>query len=281
MLGGVACGGDDAEDAPDAGQALGGSGGAGGAGASGAGGGAGSGGNAGGGSGTGGAAGTGGMAPSEEDAGIEPDPGETPAALPTDGNALSVCESSNDCNGDDLECAVFGTYTGYCAEDCATDDDCAEIDGIAPTCDSKGVCVIVCAGSGEGDGACPMNMTCAAIAPTVFDAPLYRCQYPEPKNRDLYETCDAKRRDADCKDGLTCQLFPGLTDFRDSVCVSSCTEATDCDDLGSNATPVCDLSPFNLFERICALDCNEDEDCPGEMTCLAIDLLTSRCGHQL
>jgi len=221
------------------------------------------------------------MEPDDDDGGVEMDASEPLPDLPMDGNALSVCESTEDCNGDDLECAVFGNYRGYCAEDCATDDDCAEIDGIAPICDSSGVCVLVCAGSGEGDGECPENMTCAAIMPTLLDPVLYRCQYPQPKNLDIYEVCDAAKDNADCKGDLTCQIFPGLTDLRDSVCSAGCTEASDCDDLGGDATPVCDLSALAPFDGICALDCQEDEECPADMICIAVDLLTNRCGHEL
>jgi hypothetical protein len=214
-----------------------------------------------------------------EDAGVASDAGdagEPLPLLPMDGNALSVCASSDDCNGDDLLCAVFGSYQGYCAQDCGDDADCAAIDGITPSCDDDGVCVIDCAGDG-GIGECPNDMVCAAIMPTSFDDPYYRCQYPEPKNLGVYEVCDD---DAQCEGELTCEV-PGLLDLRATICSATCSEASDCDALGGSATPVCDPPPLSPFDGVCALDCAEDGDCPGDMTCIAVDLLTNRCGHEL
>lgn len=211
----------------------------------------------------------------DEDASVDPGP-----VLPMDGNALSVCLSTDDCNGDDLVCAVFGSYRGYCAQDCSESADCAEIDGIEPTCDLNDRCVIDCAGAGEGDGACPENMACAAITTNPLN-PIYRCQYPEEKNLDTYEVCDVDRGNADCREHLTCQMFPGLTDLRDSVCVAGCEEAADCEDHGGTATPVCDLMPLSPLDGMCALECEEDDECPDEMTCIEVDLLTKRCGHEI
>ena len=221
------------------------------------------------------------MMPQIMDAGVMGDAGEPPVVLPMDGNALSVCASSDDCNGDDLRCALFGSYQGYCAEDCAADDDCEAIGGLAPTCDDDGVCVIDCAGGADagvdaGTGECPADMVCAEIMESALDQPIYRCQYPEPKNLGIYEVCED---DAECAGELTCEV-PGLLDLRDTICSAACEEATECDDLGSGATPVCDLAPLSL-DGMCALDCQQDDECPSGMTCIEVDLLTSRCGHEL
>lgn len=254
-------------------------GGTGGGGAGGAGGTAG--GGAGGVGGTAGTAGTAGMEP-DEDGGVDPDAGEDPGpVLPMDGNALSVCTSTDDCNGDDLVCAVFGTYRGYCAEDCGESADCAEIGGIEATCDNNDRCVLDCAGGGEGDGECPTNMICAEITANPILDPIYRCQYPEPKNLDTYEVCDPDRGNSECREHLTCTMFPGLTDLRDSACVAGCTEASDCDDHGGAATPVCDPMPLSPLDGMCALECEEDTDCPDEMTCIDVDLISKRCGHEI
>lgn len=261
---------------------MGGSGGSGGSGAGGAGDG-GDGGTAGGGTGgTGGSAGTAGMEP-DEDAGVDPDAGddEPDVVLPMDGDALSVCASSYDCNGDDLVCAVFGNYRGYCAEDCAEPADCGDVGGIEATCDNTDRCVIDCVGGGEGDGECPDDMVCAAVTTNPILEPIYRCQYPEPKNLGTYEICDPDLGDSECRQHLICQVFPGLTDLRDSVCVAGCMEPADCDDHGGSATPVCDPNPLSPLDGMCALECAEDTECPDEMTCIDVDLLSKRCGHSI
>jgi hypothetical protein len=262
--------------------AMGGTGGSGGGGAGGAGGEGGVGGTAGGGSGgTGGTAGTAGIDP-EEDGGVEADGGDVPGPmLPMDGNALSVCASTEDCNGDDLVCAVFGTFRGYCAEDCAESADCGEVGGVEATCDNNDRCVIDCVGGGEGDGECPENMICAAVTTNPILEPIFRCQYPEPKNLDTYAICDPDLGNSECREHLICQMFPGLTDLRDSVCVAECTEPADCDDHGGTATPVCDVNPLSPLDGMCALECEEDAECPDEMTCIDVDLLSKRCGHEI
>jgi hypothetical protein len=75
-------------------------------------------------------------------------------------------------------------------------------------------------------------------------------------------------------------MFPSLTDPRVAICAAECMEASDCDDLGSDATPVCDLAPLSPFESICALECAEDDECPDDMVCLDVDLVTNRCGYE-
>ena len=54
------------------------------------------------------------MDPDDDGGVVEPADGGAPDPidLPDDGEALSVCMSTEDCNGDDLICAVFGTYRG-------------------------------------------------------------------------------------------------------------------------------------------------------------------------
>lgn len=217
----------------------------------------------------------------DDDGGVEVDGGDEPLPpLPMDGEALSVCAETADCNGDDLVCAVFGTYQGYCAEDCTEDTDCEAVGGIAATCDSDDRCVIDCSPEGS-DGDCPEDMVCGEITTNPILDPIFRCQYPQPKNLEIYEVCNPDLESADCKGNLTCEIFPGLTDLRDSICADSCTEAADCDDLGGSATPVCDPAPLSPFDGICALECEEDADCPNEMTCIDVDLITSRCGHEI
>ena len=201
--------------------------------------------------------------------------------LPSDGNALSVCSSDDDCNGDDLLCAAFGNFRGYCAEDCKIDADCAKIDGITPACDATGRCVVDCVGAGKGDGACPNDMVCAEVMTSLFSTSLYRCQYPEPKNHVVFEPCDSLRADSDCEEGLTCSVFVGLpllSDITLPYCAASCAEATDCNAQGSGATPVCDLSNPLSTKGLCALECTDDKQCPGDMLCRTLDLLRRRCG---
>ena len=201
--------------------------------------------------------------------------------LPSDGKALSLCSSDDDCNGDDLLCVAFGNFRGYCAEDCKVDEDCATINGIAPACDATGRCVIDCVGAGKGDGDCPTDMVCAEIMTSLFTNSLYRCQYSEPKNRAAYEPCDSLRADSDCKKGLSCSVFVGvplLSDITLPYCAASCAEATDCNAHGSGATPVCDLTIPLSTEGLCALECTDDKQCPGEMLCRNLDLLRRRCG---
>ncbi len=262
--------------------AMGGAGGTGGSGGTGGDESGGRGGTAGGGSGGTAGGGSGGTAGSDEDddGGVVEEDASTPdPVLPMDGDALSVCESTDDCNGDDLVCAVFGNAQGYCAEDCADDADCDAVDGVDAFCDNDDRCVIDCSEEGS-DGDCPTNMVCIESTTSVIADPIFRCQYPEPKNLDMYEVCDPDRGNADCKVELTCQVFPGLTDLRDSSCVAGCMEADDCDDLDSEATAVCDLEPLS-DEGVCALECEQDEDCPSEMTCIETDLVTMRCGHRI
>jgi hypothetical protein len=282
LLGGVACGGDDeAVVAADSGMPDAGSGGVGGSGGTGGS----TGGSGGtGGAGTGGSGGTGGTAGMEpdEDGGVEEtvDAGDPPTELPNDGERLSVCTDNDDCTGDDLSCTQFGTNQGFCAQDCSEDDDCDAIDGIEAICDLQDRCVIDCGEQDGGAGECPDTMVCVETPGNPLD-PTYRCQYPEVKNADLYEVCDVNRDDADCMEGLTCQLSPSPTDPRDAFCAMGCEEASDCDDLGSDATPVCDTAPLDLFSGTCALECEEDDNCPGDLECLQVDLIMKRCGTQI
>jgi hypothetical protein len=281
---GVACGDDETvAGAPDAGNAMGGEGGTtGGAGGTtgGAGGTTGGAGGTTGGAGgttggTGGTAGTAGMEP-EEDGGVEADAGDEEPNLPDDGNELSTCAKTADCNGDDLVCAVFGTFGGYCAQDCTEQTDCEAIGGIDQICDNNDRCVTDCSEEGS-DGDCPENMECAEITTSPISDPIFRCQYPEPKNNKIYEACDFDRGDADCKGDLICNMFPGLTDPRVAICAAGCMEASECDDLGSDATPICDPAPLSPFDGICALECEADEDCPADMACADVDLVLKRC----
>ena len=285
LLCGVACGDDeDAGSAADSGTpdgggsgGVGGSGGTAGTGTGGIGGtgGAGSGGTGG----TGGSGGTAGMDP-DEDGGVESDAGDPPTELPDDGEHLSVCMSNDDCTGDDLSCTQFGNNQGFCAQDCVEDEDCDAIDGIDAICDLQNRCVIDCGEHDGGAAECPDTMVCVATPGNPLD-PTYRCQYPEAKDREIYEVCDVNNDDADCKEGLTCQLSPSPTDPRDAFCAMGCEEAGDCDDLGSAATPVCDPAPLDLFAGTCALECEEDGDCPGDLSCLQVDLLMKRCGTEI
>ena len=199
--------------------------------------------------------------------------------LPTDGNALSLCTKDADCNGDDLVCVIFSTYRGYCADDCKQDSDCPALEGIAATCSSN-ECVVDCAGSGNGDGACPTNMECVQASSGLSSS--YRCQYPEPKDKAVYEPCDGLRGNADCQEGLTCDVFIGLpllSDLASPHCVEPCMDASDCSDPGSKATLVCDRDSVLVSEGQCALECANDKDCPGDMLCLAISPLQLRCGY--
>jgi hypothetical protein len=287
----VACSDDAAVDgdSPDSGvlpmAGTGTSGGAGGATATGGSGGTGS-GSGGSGGAAGSTAGTGGTggADLDDDGGVMADAGdEEPdetVTLPSDGEALSVCAASTDCTGDGLSCSIFGTQQGFCSAECDEDDDCDEIDGLESSCDNLGVCVVDCVGDGEGDGECPQHMECVPVQSLL--TPTYRCQYPEPKDHDIYEVCDGLRGDADCMEGLTCQVLAGLpllSDVTLPYCAAGCTEAADCDDQGSDATPVCDQTSLFVLEGLCALECAEDDDCPGDMECFSMDLLENRCGY--
>lgn len=240
-------------------------------------GGAGTGGTGGAGSGgTGGTGGTGGMEP-DEDGGVDVDGGDEPKPdLPDDGNELSTCDTTDDCNGDDLVCATFGTFQGYCAQDCTEAADCAAVSGIDQICDNNDRCVVDCSAEGS-DGDCPNDMECAEITTSPISDPIFRCQYPEPKDKAIYEACDFDRGDADCSGDLVCHMFPGLTDPRVAICADGCMEASDCDDLGSDARPVCDPAPLSPFDGICALECEADEDCPADMACADVDLVLNRC----
>ena len=291
LLCGVACGGDDDAAVVDGGSPMAGNGGMGG-GAGGTTGGAGgmAGGGAGGtvggvggvgGAGAGGAAGTAGMDP-DEDGGVEESDAAEPDELPTDGDALSVCFETEDCNGDDLVCVQYDTYQGFCSADCQEDGDCDAIDGVEATCDGSDRCVLDCGGDeAEGDGECPEHMTCVELTTLPLADPTYRCQYPEAQNLDVYEVCNTSRGNADCKEGLTCEIFPGPTDLRDSICAAGCMEDDDCDDLGSNATPLCEVAPLSPLDGICALECEEDDDCPNELTCIDVAPFMKRCGTEI
>ncbi len=237
--------------------------------------------------GAGGAGGTAGVDP-DDDGGVTAGTGgegdmDPPVVLPSDGEALSVCLETADCNGDDLVCTVFGTYRGYCADDCTEAADCAEIDGLEPACDNTGRCVLDCAGDDNwGGGECPENMECVAVVGSLLSENFFRCQYPEPKDHDIYETCDGLRGDADCKEGLMCSVLAGLpllSDLTLPYCAATCTEAADCDDQGSDAMPVCDTTSLFIAEGLCALECADDKDCPGDMLCFSMDLLSNRCGY--
>ncbi|MDH5673899.1 MAG: hypothetical protein OEZ06_17205 [Myxococcales bacterium] len=203
------------------------------------------------------------------------------ATLPSDGELASVCSRDDDCNGDDLVCVVYGTYRGYCSEDCASDDDCSALDGIDASC-SGGRCVIDCTGSGAGDGPCPSQMECAETA----SAPLstrYRCQYPEPKDHAVYEPCDALRGNADCMEGLSCSVFVGLpllSELALPYCSEGCSDAADCSDPGSGATVVCDRANPLASEGQCALACENDKQCPGDTLCVSVNVLQPRCGYR-
>ena len=221
----------------------------------------------------------------DEDAGIEDEEPveETPPPLPSDGNALSVCLDDDVCNGDDLLCFVHGNYRGYCADDCDVDDDCPEIDGIAGVCSRDNKCHIDCDVDGEPEGDCPSNMACVEVASAQIRTD-FVCQYPEPKDRDSFERCDGLRGDSDCMEGLSCDVFVGLpllSELAEPYCARTCTEASDCDDAGSDATPVCDLNSILVSDGLCALECEEDDQCPGDMECITIDLLQRRCGYPL
>jgi len=227
-----------------------------------------------------GSAGSAGMDP-DEDAAMDPMDPMDPVALPSDGEQLAVCFDTDACNGDDLVCVQFDSYQGYCADDCSEDSDCPDIEGIEGTCDNNDRCVIDCVGDGEGDGECPASMECVLVTQAPLGDPPYRCQDPEAKSGDVYDRCDADRGDADCKEDLSCEIFPGPTDARDSICAAGCMEDDDCDDLGSDATPVCDLAPLSPLEGICGLDCAEDDECPDGLTCLQVAPFSYRCGHEL
>jgi hypothetical protein len=221
----------------------------------------------------------------DEDAGTAMD--EEPAqpaevTLPTDGNALSVCATDEDCNGDDLLCVAYGFYRGYCADDCGEDADCPAIDGIEATC-RGGSCEIDCGVDGAPDGDCPANMECAQLSGGLL-ASTFVCQYPEPKDGAVYTMCDGLRGDSDCQEGLSCSVMVGLPLLSEAAapyCSEGCTEDADCSDPGFGATPVCDRQSVLLAEGQCALDCDNDRQCPDDMLCIALDPLQKRCGYPL
>jgi hypothetical protein len=227
-----------------------------------------------------------GTATDDDDAGMDAT-GEEPmppadVALPSDGNALSVCANDGDCNGDDLVCVTYGFYRGYCADDCNEDDDCPAVDGIAASC-RDGSCEIDCGVDGAADGDCPENMECAEIRMGLL-ASTFVCQYPEPKNGAVYTMCDGLRGDSDCQDGLSCSVMVGLPLLSEAAapyCSEGCMEAADCSDPGFGATPVCDRQSVLLAEGQCALDCDNDRQCPDDMLCITLDPLQKRCGYPL
>jgi hypothetical protein len=44
---------------------------------------------------------------------------------------------------------------------------------------------------------------------------------------------------------------------------------------------VCEANNILEAGGLCALECEDDEHCPGDMACITIDLLQRRCGHRL
>lgn len=228
------------------------------------------------------------VAPQDDDAGVDEEPAsaeeEPEPALPSDGEALSVCASDDDCTGSEsLACLLFGTYQGYCTEDCDDDDDCPEIEGLAGICTTDGRCAVDCEVDGEADGECPSNMECIEVTSVLLTS-AFTCQYPEPKDGDEYALCNGLRGDADCKEGLSCDAFLGLpllSELAQPYCAAECSEAGDCVDPGTGATPVCDVNNILEAGGLCALECEDDGHCPGDMECITIDLLQRRCGHRL
>jgi len=52
------------------------------------------------------------------------------------------------------------------------------------------------------------------------------------------------------------------------LCVESCEQSSDCIDRGAPVPPSCVSTAANPDFRLCALLCEDDGDCPGEMVCL-------------
>jgi hypothetical protein len=110
-----------------------------------------------------------GETPPGEDVPVVPEP---PAEPPVDGEQLARCEDGVDCNRG-LDCYSEAPGPSFCSKACATDEDCAEVEGGDYTCSpTSGICRIVCAGA--DDGACPSGQICRFLNPLAG----YRCAYP-------------------------------------------------------------------------------------------------------
>ena len=140
------------------------------------------------------------------------------------------CESWTECLG--RACYPDGQGGGYCSELCASDDDCAAVDGVAG---------LVC--------------TEEVLIPR-----------PDPANSGvtqrciLAETCLPCETDTDCGGDFVCVNVGGLGDLALYRCGEPCAEVADCEEPGQSCTE--DIGPggWPTGKRACMPDvCPNDE----------------------
>jgi hypothetical protein len=198
-----------------------------------------------------------------------PDAGGSESTIPDDGSWLSICDNSDECEGDDLVCyGAGGGNPGFCSESCDADSDCQPIDGFDAECSTNSnACRVICDGPEDTD--CPTDMECRGVGGMQG---FYRCLYPPEAAGDgtagQWESCNTSRGDADCQNDLVCYRPGGVMMGTTGYCTIVCTENDQCTAPEGTTAPVLCGPPGVPGDDHCLLDCSDDsESCPEDMQC--------------